>query len=507
MTGLIDSCNAVLWGYGLVYLLLGAGVYFSLRSGLIQVRHFPLTLRLLLCSKRTSDNHNISSFQALCTSLASHVGTSNIAGVAIAVHMGGPGAVFWMWVIASLGMATSFVENTLAQVYKSSNRDGTFRGGPAYYIEKALGQRNLAVIFSVCMVLSFGFSFNAVHSNSVASALAHAFALPELLVGLVLTIMTALIIFRGLRGIARFAEQTVPFMATAYLLTAGMVMLLYHDRLIDVFRLVIENAFGLQTAAAGGMGYMVSQAMMQGIRRGLFSNEAGMGSSPNISAVAAPFPNHPAVQGLVSMLGVFVDTILICTATAMIVLLSDEYLGGNGVTGIALAQNALSSIVGAWGTPFIAFITMLFGFTSIVANTYYGESSLRHIKDNPRLILWYRCVVIMIVFWGAFGSLPVVWSLADLTMGIMALINLVVIVLLSGTAFALLKDFEQQYRRGIEEPVFNRKLFPELDRTMDQDVWSVPGSNSCDQKSGNDGDDNQGIQEFNDMKRIEDGLP
>ncbi|WP_211828013.1 alanine/glycine:cation symporter family protein [Kistimonas asteriae] len=501
MTGLINSFNAILWGYGLVYLLMGAGIYFSLRSGLVQVRHFPLTLRLLLQSKRTSDSRNISSFQALCTSLASHVGTSNLAGVAIAVYMGGPGAVFWMWVIAILGMATSFVENTLAQVYKSNNKDGTFRGGPAYYIEKALGQRNLAIAFSVCMVLSFGFSFNAVHSNSVATALSHAFALPELSVGLVLALMTALIIFRGLRGIARFAEQTVPFMATAYLLTAGMVMFLYHDRLIDVFRLVIDSAFGLQTAAAGGMGYMVSQAMLQGIRRGLFSNEAGMGSSPNINAVAAPTPNHPATQGLISMFSVFTDTILICTATAMIVLLSGEYLNGDGVTGIALTQNALSSAVGAWGKPFIAFITMLFGFTSIVANAYYGESSLRHIKDNRRLILWYRCIVIMMVFWGSFSSLPVVWSLADLTMGVMALINLVVIVLLSGTAFALLKDFEQQYHSGIEEPVFNRKQFPELDKAMDQDVWPVPENNPCDQAPNNDDDDPM-MQEFDDMEKL-----
>lgn len=501
MTVLINSFNAILWGYGLVYLLLGAGVYFSLRSGLVQVRHFPLTLRLLLHSKCTSNNRSISSFQALCTSLASHVGTSNLAGVAIAVYMGGPGAVFWMWVIAVLGMATSFVENTLAQVYKSNNRDGTFRGGPAYYIEKALGKRNLAIAFSVCMVLSFGFSFNAVHSNSVATALSHAFALPEVSVGLILALMTALIIFRGLRGIARFAEQTVPFMATAYLLTAATVMFMYHDRLIDVFRLVIESAFGLQTAAAGGVGYAVSQAMLQGIRRGLFSNEAGMGSSPNINAVAAPTPSHPVTQGLLSMFSVFTDTILICTATAMIVLLSGEYLNGDGITGIALTQNALSSAIGAWGKPFIAFITMLFGFTSIVANTYYGESSLRHIKDNRRLILWYRCIVIMMVFWGAFSSLPVVWSLADLTMGIMSLINLVVIVLLSGTALALLKDFEQQYHSGIEKPVFNRKLFPDLDKAMDQDVWPVPENNRCDQEPNN-GDDDLMMRGFNDMEKL-----
>ena len=328
----ITTINAFIWNYGLIYLLLGASIWFTLRSRFMQIRLFPLATRLLLHSRATPQDasHNISTFQALCTSLASHVGTSNLAGVAIAISLGGPGAIFWMWVMALLGMATAFVENTMAQVYKTRNPDGSFRGGPAYYIEKALGQRWLGALFSLCLISAFGFSFNAVQANSVAASLEDAFSLTPETVGGGLAILSAFIIFRGIQGLARFAEKIVPFMALAYILLALTITLLSIDKLPDILLLIFRSAFGLDHAVAGGTGYLVSQAIAQGIRRGLFSNEAGMGSGPNLHAIATPFPDHPVTQGLVSMFSVFFDTIIICSSTAAIILMSGVPYGLEG---------------------------------------------------------------------------------------------------------------------------------------------------------------------------------
>ena len=446
----------------LVCLLLGAGVWFTLRSRCVQLRLFPLASRLLFQSFSSGQpsGSGVSTFQALCTSLASHVGTSNLAGVALAISLGGPGAVFWMWVMAVLGMATAFVENTLAQVYKVKNADGSFRGGPAFYMEKALGLRWLGIVFSCLLLFAFGFAFNAVQANSVAAALSDAFDLPDYWTAIGLVVLSALVICRGVHGITRFAAKVVPLMTLFYVGVSFYIVLSSVDQLPAVLSLVFRSAFGLEDVAAGGAGYLVSQAIAHGIRRGLFSNEAGMGSAPNLHATASPQPPHPVTQGLVSMFSVFFDTLVICSATAAIILVSGvEYSGAD--TGIVLTQQAMEATLGAFGGPFVAVTSLLFGLTSVVANAFYGESSLRFIHDRERWVTIYRIMVLVMVSWGALSDLPAVWTLADFFMSLMALVNLTVVLLLSRQVFVLLDDFERQYSK--KQPVtFSSRRFGDL---------------------------------------------
>ena len=469
MSTLFSEITTVIWEYLLVYLLLSAGVYFTVRSRFVQFRYFFHAWKLMLGARKTSGNE-ISSFQALCTSLAAHVGTGNLSGVAIAIFIGGPGAVFWMWIVALLGMASSFVENTLAQLYKTNNKDGTFRGGPAYYMDKALGLRWLGILFSVLLLMTFGFVFNAVHANSVSQAVSGQMMVSPVLVGLVIAGVTAFIIFRGIHSIVHFAELVVPVMALTYLLIAFGVVACRLDEMPAVIRLIFDSAFGLHSATGGALGYSVAQAMMQGIKRGLFSNEAGMGSGPNAAATATPKPNHPATQGIVSMVSVFIDTIVICTATAAIVLLSGQLDSGTTLNGVQLTQAALADIVGDWGQWFISIAVIFFGFTSVVANYYYGESNLLFIHNSSLLLLIYRSAVVFLVFLGSIASLETVWMVADLAMGLMALINLVIILLLSGQVMQVLRDYDLHSSSG-NSPEFNRSRFPFLDRTIDKDVW------------------------------------
>ena len=352
MSTLLSNITAFIWEHLLIYLLLGVGGYFTIRSRFVQFRLFFYAWKLMLGSRQTHANE-ISSFQALCTTLASHVRSCNLAGVAIAIFIGGPGAVFWMWLVALLGMASSFVENTLAQLYKTNNNDGTFRGGLAYYIQKAIGLRWLGLLFSVLLLTTFGFAFNAEHANSVSQAVSGHLGVHTWLIGLIIGVLTALIVFRGINTIVQFAELIVPTMALAYLLIAFGIVILRIDEVPAIFRLVIESAFGLHSAAGGAIGYSVAQAMMQGIKRGLFSNEAGMGSGPNAAATATPKPNHPATQGFISMISVFIDTIVICTSTAAIVLISAQLEAGGSLNGVQLTQAALGGLVGGWGQWFI----------------------------------------------------------------------------------------------------------------------------------------------------------
>ena len=407
--------------------------------------------------------------------MAAHVGTGNLAGVAIAIYIGGPGAVFWMWLVAMLGMASGFVENTLAQLYKTNNNDGTFRGGPAYYIEKALGLRWLGVLFSLLLLITFGFIFNAVHSNSVSQAISGHTAITPEMIGVVMAVVTALIVFRGIRSIVHFAEKVVPLMAIIYLMVALIVVVMNLPQIPQIVKLIFESAFGLQSAAGGALGYSAAQAIMQGIKRGLFSNEAGMGSGPNAAATATPHPHHPAAQGIVSMISVFIDTIVICTATAAIVLMSGQLDQGNTLNGIQLTQASLANVFGGWGEWFISVAVIFFGFTSVIANYYYGESNLLFMKNNQKLLFCYRAAVVILVYIGAVSSLESVWIIADLAMGVMALINLIVIVLLSGPVMQVLKDYDKQVKTG-QSPSFNRHNFPFLNKTMDDDVWiDFPG--------------------------------
>lgn len=471
MTDLINLMNDLLWGSILVYLLVGVGIYFTVRLGFIQFRHFGHMFSVLKNSRK-ADKAGISSFQALCTSLAARVGTGNMAGVAVALTAGGPGAIFWMWLIAMLGMATSFAESTLAQLYKTKDDDGNYRSGPAYYMEKGLGMRWMGVLFSVFLIIAFGLVFNAVQANSIANAMSTAFGWSDLYVGIAVVVLSAIVIFGGIKRIAKVAEMIVPIMALLYLALALFIMFSNLEKLPDVLMLIFKSAFGLQEAAAGGLGYAIAQAMINGIKRGLFSNEAGMGSAPNAAASATPYPPHPASQGYVQMLGVFMDTIVICSATVAIILMSGEYVGqATEVTGIELTQRALSSQVGDWGGIFVAVAIFFFAFTSIIANYSYAETNLIFLEHNHKAGLSiFRVVVLGMVMFGALASLPVVWSLADVSMGLMAIVNLVAIILLSGIVIKLAKDYNRQLGEG-KVPTFDANDFPELKSQLEEGIW------------------------------------
>ncbi|MEY0066635.1 alanine/glycine:cation symporter family protein [Providencia rettgeri] len=471
MIEFINSLTNFIWGSLLIYLLLGAGLYFTLRSGFIQIRHFGHMFSVLKNSKQ-SDSAGISSFQALCTSLAARVGTGNLTGVAIALTAGGPGAIFWMWVVAVLVMATSFIECTLAQLYKTKDDKGNYRGGPSYYMQKGLNQRWMGVLFSIFLIIAFGLVFNAVQANSIAQATAVAFDFNPIYVGIGLVLLSGVIIFGGLKSIAKVAELVVPVMALAYLLLAFWVVGHHIERLPEVFMLIIRNAFGLQEAAGGAVGYGVAQAMTQGIQRGLFSNEAGMGSAPNAAASAAPYPPHPASQGYVQMLGVFMDTIVICSATAIIILSSGVLESGmDNINGIELTQLALSSAVGSWGSTFIAIAIFFFAFTSIIANYAYAESNMIFLENNHTAGLFiFRLAALGMVMFGALAEMPFIWKLADLSMGLMAITNLIAILLLSGIAFKLAKDYNQQLVAG-KIPTFDINQHPELKKQFEEGIW------------------------------------
>ncbi|WP_116472515.1 alanine/glycine:cation symporter family protein [Zobellella maritima] len=472
MDTIISFINDLLWGSVLIYLLMGVGVFFTLRLSFVQFRHFGHMFSVLKHSRK-SDRAGISSFQALCTSLAARVGTGNLAGVAVALYLGGPGAIFWMWLIALIGMSTAFVESTLAQLYKVKDEDGNYRGGPAYYMEKGLGMRWMGVLFAIFLIIAFGLVFNAVQANSISVAMDVAFGIPHWVSGVTLVILAGLIIFGGLRTIARFAELVVPVMALAYLLIALVVVMLNITELPGVLALIVKSAFGLEQAGGGAMGYAISQALLNGIKRGLFSNEAGMGSAPNAAASATPYPPHPASQGYVQMLGVFVDTIVICTCTASIILLSGQFEPGSGVTGIELTQRALSNEVGAWGNTFIAVAIFFFAFTSIVANYAYAENNLIFLEHNHKAgLLVFRLFVLGMVMFGAIGELPTIWAMADASMGLMALLNLVAILLLSGVVVKLARDYNDQLKLG-KVPTFDATKYPELNRQLEDGIWDT----------------------------------
>ncbi|MGI9875434.1 alanine/glycine:cation symporter family protein [Vibrio chagasii] len=470
MTDLINLMNDLLWGSILVYLLVGVGIYFTVRLGFIQFRHFGHMFSVLKNSRK-ADSAGISSFQALCTSLAARVGTGNMAGVAVALTAGGPGAIFWMWLIAMLGMATSFAESTLAQLYKTRDNDGNYRGGPAYYMEKGLGMRWMGVLFSIFLIIAFGLVFNAVQANAIASAMNTAFDFERSYTGVAIVIISAFVIFGGIRKIARTAEIIVPIMALAYLAIALFIMFANIEKVPEVIALIFKSAFGLQEAAAGGLGYAIAQAMINGIKRGLFSNEAGMGSAPNAAASATPYPPHPASQGYVQMLGVFMDTIVICSATVAIILMSGEYVPHGEVTGIELTQRALTAQVGSWGGIFVAVAIFFFAFTSIIANYSYAETNLIFLEhNNKKGLVLFRIIVLGMVMFGSLATLPTVWALADVSMGLMAIVNLVAIILLSGIVIKLAKDYNRQLDAG-KVPTFDANDFPELKSQLEDGIW------------------------------------
>lgn len=452
---LIGAVNNLLYSYVLIALLLALGTYFSIKTGFIQVRYVGEMFRLL-GGKSSKSKNGISSFQAFCISIASCVGTGNLAGVAIAIVIGGPGAVFWMWLIALIGMCSSLVECTLAQIYKIKDGDH-FRGGPAYYMEKALKKRWMGVVFSILISITYGLVFNSVQSNTLASAFHKAFGIDQLYVGIILAVVTAVIIFGGIKRIAHVAEVLVPVMAVAYILVAIFIVIKNITMIPSILSLIFSSAFGLKPVAGGLFGTVI----MQGIKRGLFSNEAGMGSAPN--AAATSDVSHPVKQGLVQALGVFTDTVIICSCTAFIILISDGYTSGN-VTGIQLTQDAIVSEIGSWGSIFIAACILFFAFSSVIGNYYYGETNIEFIKANKNWLTVYRVAVVVMVLYGCITDLPFVWNLADLFMGLMATMNLLTIAVLAKFAFAAIKDYESQRKAG-KDPVFKASSIPELKNT------------------------------------------
>ena len=469
MEGVIGFLNTIFWGYVLIYGLLAVGIYFTVRLRLIQIIHFPEMLRSVLRANVT-DKSGITPFQALCTSLASRVGTGNIAGVAVALTLGGPGAIFWMWMVALVGMATAYAESTLAQLYKTHGPDGMYRGGPAAYISRGLGMPGAAAVFSVALIIAFGLVFNAVQANSIAEAAATALGVNKLIIGIAVAALTGVIIFGGIPQIARVAEYVVPFMAGFYLLAAIIVMIMNFDRVPGILSGIVLNAFGLQETV-GGVAGAVTAAMLNGVKRGLFSNEAGMGSAPNIAAVATPAPHHPSSQGFVQALGVFIDTILVCSATAVMIILSGVMEPGSGVTGTVLTQNALVHHFGAAGGVFVAVAIFFFAFTSIIGNYAYAENAFSYLGFGSKTGLTVlRVAAVLMVIWGAIQSVATVFNLADASMGLMATINLIAIVALSGTVAKLTRDYLAQRKAG-KMPTFHLSQHPDIGRGVDPEIW------------------------------------
>ncbi|MCA1053850.1 alanine:cation symporter family protein [Rossellomorea aquimaris] len=444
---ILGTLNDFMWGYILIAGLVGLGLYFSLRTKFVQFRYIAEMGRLLTDKTTVSSKgkRGISSFQAFTISTASRVGTGNLAGVATAIAGGGPGAVFWMWLIALLGGATSFIESTLAQIYKVNDGKDGFRGGPAYYMEKGLNARWMGILFAIIITFCFGLVFNSVQSNTISLAMEGAYSFDRLTTGIILAVLTAVIIFGGIKRIANVTQILVPVMAILYIILALYILLTNITLLPDMFVLIFESAFGLREVVSGGVG----AAIMLGIKRGLFSNEAGMGSAPNAAASAGV--SHPVKQGLIQTLGVFTDTLIICTATAFMIILSDQYT--TGIDGIQLTQAALSFHVGAWADTFVAVAIFLFAFSSVIGNYYYGETNIEFIKYSPVALFIYRLAVIGMVIFGAVVKLDVVWGMADLFMGLMAVINLIAITLLAKIALAALKDYRAQKKAG-KDPVF-----------------------------------------------------
>jgi AGCS family alanine or glycine:cation symporter len=395
---------------------------------------------------------HISSFQAFIVALASRIGTGNMAGVATAISVGGPGSIFWMWVMALLGAATSYVESTLAQLYKRRGKTAFF-GGPAYYMKYGLGRPGMGVLFSILIILTFGWTNNAAQSNTIALACEQAFHIPVAYTGIFITILALIVVFGGIHRIAKVSSAVVPFMAILYLLMAVAIIIMRFDRIPMVFEMIIENAFGVGQFAGGALGTIV----IMGVKRGLFSNEAGEGSAPNAAATASV--THPVKQGLIQALGVYTDTLLVCTCTAFIILCSGvDFTASNG---IQLTQNAMEAEIGAIGNPFIAITIWLFAFSTIIANCYYGETNLVYFTHNRYALLFYRLSACACVMLGAVMSLELTWSLIDLCMALITICNLTAIILLYPKVHYLTRDYISQ-RKAQRDPVFHKSQMPEI---------------------------------------------
>ncbi len=455
---MVDSANDTLWTVIVIPLLVGCALYFTWNLRGVQFTGIREMIHNLLhdegeeVTNRTHHKH-ISSFQAFAVSLSSRVGTGNLAGVASAIFVGGPGAVFWMWVMALFGAATAFMEATLAQLFKRRGEE-SFYGGPAYYMQHGLGRRWMGILFAALMIFTFGLSNQIVQSNTLCTAISDAAGWDMRWVAATLTLMTLIIIFGGIQRIARFCAVVVPFMAVGYLLLAIYIMMVHISHVPEVLSLIVKSAFGWHQAAGGAVGI----AVMQGIRRGLFSNEAGEGSAPNAAATAAI--SHPVKQGLLQSFGVFVDTIVICTCTALIILLSGLYNGEHD--GILLTSRAMSHHLGSMGAWYLTAAIILFAYSTIIANYFYGETNVRFITEKPWALLAFRLASGVTVMAGGLMTLQQSWSIVDLAMGLITIVNLIAVILLSRYVFRLLRDYREQRRAG-QNPTFHRSMFPEAD--------------------------------------------
>ena len=469
---IIDMLNEYLWTYVVIVMLIGCAIYFTIRTKGVQFRLLKdifkvIANRPIYINKVEKENlstederlKKIGSFQAFAVSLSSRVGTGNLAGVASAIFVGGPGAVFWMWVMALFGAATAFVESTLAQLYKRRGED-SFYGGPAYYMQYGLHRKWMGVLFAVLITITFGIANQVVQSNTLCDAVADTMGVGRDKVGLVLTIATTMIIFGGVTRISRFSSIIVPIMAVGYILLSAFILITNITAIPAMISLIVKSAFGFEQAAGG----MVGVAMMQGIKRGLFSNEAGEGSAPNAAAIAST--SHPIKQGLLQALGVFADTLVICTCTAFVILLSGIH--DSGRDGIILTKYALITHVGSLGGLFVTLAIFFFAYSTIIANYFYGETNIRFITQSGKTIFAFRAITGATVMIGATVTLQTAWCLVDLAMGFMTLVNLVAIIQLSPKVFRLLDNYIEQ-RRNHQDPQFKRSMMPEIEK--DVECW------------------------------------
>ncbi len=446
---LINAVNGFLWDFALLFGLLGVGVYCTISLGFPQLTRFGFAVKQVfggVFKKEKTEEGSMSSFQALATSIAAQIGTGNVAGVATAISLGGPGAVFWMWVSAFFGMSTIFVEATLAQKYRERDRDGQLVGGPAYYIKNGLGSKAMGSFFAVALILALGFIGNMVQANSIADAVSRAFNVPHLAIGIILAIAAGLIFIGGIKRIASFAELVVPIMALVYILGAIAVIVIFRSNIVPVFRDIFVGAFNPESIFGGAAGITIAKVVRYGVARGLFSNEAGMGSTPNSHAVASV--KHPAEQGLSAMVAVFIDTMLVCTATALVILAtgSDKL----GLAGVAVTQEAFNIAFGPIGGMFLAICLTFFAFTTVVGWYYFGENNVRFLFEGKTAIRVYQVIVLTFIVLGSYQKVDLVWNMADMFNGIMVLPNIIGLFLLLKYSKAMLKDYDSQLASGKE---------------------------------------------------------
>lgn len=455
--------------YGTLWILVGVGVYLTIRTRAVQIRHFAHMLGVIGNSRRGASG-GISSFQAFTISLAARVGIGNVFGVAAALMFGGPGAIFWMWIVALVGMATAFFEATLAQIFKVRSHDGTFRGGPAYYI--LLGMKNsvLAKVFAIITVVTCAFAITSVQSNAIAETMAATTSTSHVMVGALLVAFATPVIFGGIRSVARVTEWMAPIMATLYVIVVAVIVLININEFASVISLIITSAFAPEPLV-GGLAGGVLAAIINGTKRGLFSNEAGQGTAPNAAATATVA--HPVRQGLIQSLGVFVDTIIVCTATAFVILIAgEEVWTAEGVNPANLTTLAIAHEVGEWAIVPMSLMVFVLAFSSIIAAYVYSEINMRFVTESPVATYAVRCISVGSIFLGCVTALPVVWNGVDIAMAVMTITNLVALIALAKWGVGALKDYEAQRRTGVEEPVFVGVGNPHLPADVPSDVWT-----------------------------------